>query len=442
MSGSIINVILPKIGVWAGVGMGMVEWAVLVSLIASSAGLLTAGSLGDMFGHRTVYLVGSLVVGLGSLGCAIASNFNLFLAFRALQGLGASALMASSPALITLNVEQSKRGRSLGLISTATYVGLTIAPPIGGILDTLWSFRAVFWMQTISMFLLCLIGFVFLPKSHVNRTQSKVDFIGATLIAIGLSGATLMIAKSNSWGFPEIETCLPLIVGMFGLIGFVWWELRVANPVFDIRLLRNRMLFSAFLGAFLHYFAVFMVTFLLPFYLVDILGLSTGQSGVYLTIMPMVMALSAWPSGYLSDIFGSRVLSAMGMYIVVLSLFLLLWTTEQLSSLHLISCLAILGLGTGMFVSPNTNALLSATPIGQQGMGGGLLALTRNLGMLIGTAVSAATFETTLTYALSRGMSDISSRILGLHSSYMIGMCVAFIGGLVVLMRPPKDEKA
>lgn len=434
VSTSIVGVILPRIGAWSGLGVVEVGWTMLVPLIVISVGLLPVGRAGDLMGHRRVYLAGLILVGLAGLACALAPSFPAFLAARGVQGVGSAALMASSPALVSMLAAPGRRGRALGIISTATYLGLTAGPPLGGLLEHLGGWRLVFWAQVPLSFLLLAVTLPWLPEVGGRRAGRQVDWLGVALLGVGLTALLLAFGRGNggglraNWGLGA--------AGLAAMAAFLAWQWRASSPLLDLRLFRDRTFASASVGALLNYLAIFHATFLMPFYLVDLLGMDPSRAGLFLIAMPLVMALTASPSGHLSDRWGSRWLSATGLAVTAGALLGLGGLSQSAPLPLLVGLLCLLGFGAGVFVSPNTSALMSAAPPDRQGTAASVMALARNLGMLGGTSMSAALYASGQAAGRSAGLDPVSAGMGGLHLAFRVGALLAVAGAVVVLVRP------
>jgi MFS family permease len=432
---SSVAVALPRIGAWSGLAVLDLQWIMLMPMVVIVAGLLPAGRAGDVLGHRRVYLAGLVLLAAGSAMCALSPSFGPLLVGRAVQGVGSSLLMATSPALVSLGAEPGRRGRALGLNSTALYLGLTLGPPLGGAILSWSDFRAVFWAQALLPAALLALAVPLLPDvGRKARVRSSLDLPGAGLLAAGLTLVLLGASRWSAWG-PATSTGL-LTAGVLGLVAFGAWERHESVPLLDLGLFEDRTFASAAVGAFLSYLALFHMNFLLPFHLEDGLGLDPGQAGLVLTVMPAVMAAVAGPSGSLSDRLGSRGLSSLGMGLSALGILAAVGAVATLKVLPLLCATACLGLGMGLFVSPNTNAILSAAPRERQGVASGVLALSRNLGMVGGTTLCAAVYALGSEVSVARGVPPSHAAVHGLQWAFGTGACLAALGALVVLIRP------
>lgn len=433
LTASVVGVLLPKIGVWSNLGVMDVQWVSLAPMLVISAVLLPAGRLGDLVGHKEVYLGGIAFVGLGSLVCALAPGFAMLLAGRAVSGIGAAMTMATAPALVSLSAGAGRRGRALGIVSTAIYIGLTFGPPLGGLLESLGDFRTVFWFQVVLSAILFLFTWKAMPRPKQEKTDSSIDHAGALLLTLGISGLLLALSRMEVWSAGAITASV--VLGCLGLVAFLGVERRTRVPMLDLSLFADRTFASATLGAFLNYVAVFHVVFLMPFYLEDVLGMGSGQAGIYLMAMPFVMSLVAGPSGYLSDRINSRIPSFLGMVIMGAGMVGLASLDARPALLVLVAATCVVGLGTGLFISPNTNLLMSAAPRDRQGSAAGIMALARTVGMMVGTALSAMLYGSMTSDELARGVTEDVARIAGLQLAWWTGAALSIVAGFVVLVR-------
>lgn len=392
MANSTVSLALPSISAELHVQLSSVSWIMMSYLLTTAVLLMPAGRAGDLWTHRTTYLVGFLIFFVGSLGTGLADALWLLVAGRIVQGIGGSLLLAAGPALLTTSFPAAKRGQALGMVSTATYVGLTLGPPLGGWLIALGGWRWVFFLNLpISLFLLVL-GWRFLPRLRLDRKR-PFDLAGTAALLFGLPFALLALVEGDKWGWTS-----PWIIGS-GLLGlavltvFVLIERRHATPVLDFSLFKSRIFSGAVLSALGNYISLFIPLILLPFCLTEGLGGSTATAGMLLMAQPAMMALSATPAGWFSDRIGPRPLAMGGL--LVLSVGLLGLSTIGADTPHWAAAvwMGIVGLGTGIFVSPNSSALMGSAPRDRQGVASGVMALARTLGMTIGIALATAIFE-------------------------------------------------
>ncbi len=396
LDGSVVNAILPVVQAYFKTDVATVEWVVTIYLLVVSGLLLTFGRLGDLRGNKTVYLWGFVIFVVGSMLSGLSPAPVYLISARALQALGAAMLFANSPAILTKTFPASQRGQALGLQGTMTYLGLTTGPFLGGWLADQFSWHAVFFVNVpIGLFAVWLSWRV-IPSDVSSERKERFDLTGSFAFMAGLVILLLALNQGGEWGWFS-----PLILGLalgsiLVLAVFVRIEQRAPAPMLDLSLFRSRVFNMATISPILNYICVYSVLFLIPFYLIDGRGLTPAQAGLILTAQPLVMAVVAPLAGTLSDRIGSQIPTTLGMLILAGGLFLLSRLTPTSPFIYVVLGLLVTGLGPGMFVAPNNSALMGAAPRSRQGIASGVLALARNVGMVLGVGLTGAVFTTIL----------------------------------------------
>jgi len=392
LDGSIVNTILPIVRQEFNAGITTIEWVVTIYLLTVGGLLLTFGRLGDLRGNKPVYLSGFGLFIVGSMLCGRASSTGWLIGARTLQALGAAMLAANSPAILTKGFPAQERGRALGIQSMMTYLGLTIGPSLGGWLAASLGWRSVFYVNVPVGVVAMALGAVFIPREPPSEARERFDLAGAASFSLGLIVLLFALSVGPGWGWGSTNVLL-LFAGSAVLLGvFLLVERRTASPMVDLTLFRRRTFSVATISAVLNYVALFGVVFLMPFYLIQGRGLSPAHAGLVMTAYPAVMALAAPLSGALSDRIGSRLLSSLGMGLMGVGLILLAGLRPETAFLQLSFSLGVVGLGTGIFISPNSSALMGSAPRHRQGIAAGILATARSTGMVIGVGVAGAIF--------------------------------------------------
>ncbi len=434
LDSSVANVTLPILRIYFNSNVASVEWVVSIYLLLVSGVLLSFGRLGDLRGHKIVYVTGFGIFVAGSALCGAANSVPVLIGFRALQAIGGAMLYANAPAIITGAFPKEERGKALGLMATMTYLGLTVGPSLGGWLTDAFSWRAVFYINLPVGIIALFLSFQNIPLDRETGTAEKFDIPGALIFLVGLTGLMLALNKADTWGWISPLT-LGLIAGSVVLLYvFIRLELHSETPMLDLRLFGNRLFSAATASALMNYICLYHIIFLMPFYLIGGRGLSPSQAGLYLTVQPLVMAIAAPISGTLSDKIGSRLLSTLGMLIMALGLFFLSRLDGNTPTGLMMLFLGIFGLGTGMFIAPNNNALMSSAPKNRQGIASGVLATARTTGMVLGVGLAAAVFTTMQSHAPADTNSP-QGIFLGVATSMGVAAVVAVIGGITSSLR-------
>ena len=440
---SVVNTVLPVIGKTYQTQIASVEWVVTIYLLGLSALLLGFGRLGDLRGHKIIYLLGFGVFVGSSMLCGMAPDVLTLVIFRGLQAIGAAMLAANSPAILTKSFPSSQRGQALGLQATMTYLGLTVGPSFGGWLASVAGWRAVFYINLPVGLVAIWLSLRSIPVDTVRKPEERFDWQGAIVFMLGLSALLLGLNQGHNWGWTSAPI-LGLLAGAVVLLGaFVTIETRVQNPMLDLDMFRQKRFSLTASSAVLNYIGVYSIIFLMPFLLIQGRGLSSAEAGLILTAQPIVMAIIAPLSGTLSDRWGTRLPAVVGMAVLSVGLFLLSLVREDTNISMIIVALGVVGFGTGTFISPNNSALMGSAPRHRQGIAAGILATARNFGMVLGVGISGAIFTTILAQGQgSAAVGEATGAALyqATRISFIVAAIIVLAGMLTSASRPIVDE--
>lgn len=442
MSSSIVNIALPFLGGYFEAEMALLEWVVMAYLLVISSTLLTYGRIGDMYGPKPVYVTGFIIFTLGSLLCGVATSIASLIIFRVVQGIGAGMMMAIGPALLTVSFPPTERGRAMGMIGMVVASALATGPVLGGILVHSFGWRPIFLINLPIGILGAFWAVRVLKPSKVLQKQ-KFDIPGALALFFTLAPFLLALSHGQSWGWSSPAVLFMLPTSALMLAFFIWWELRVPQPLMDLSLFKIRMFSAAGASALLNFMSMFAVVFLLPFYLKDVAHLSPFAMGLVMAANPLLVLFVAPISGNLSDRIGSRLLSSSGMAVSALALFWLSRLGVDFSMTAVMLALALFGLGSGMFQSPNTSAIMGSVPKNRLGVASGTIASVRNIGMVMGIAVSGAVFNSRLPAYLDKytraghtgDYLQSLSFVGAMHDAYIVAAGLALLGLATSLVR-------
>ena len=428
---SVVNTVLPVIGKSFQSEVASVEWVVTIYLLVLSALLLSFGRLGDLRGHKIIYISGFIVFVGSSMLCGLAPNVLTLVICRGFQALGAAMLAANSPAILTKSFPSEQRGKVLGLQATMTYLGLTVGPSFGGWLASVAGWQAVFYINFPIGILAIWLSLMSIPTDKAHKPNERFDWLGAVLFMIALSALLLGLNQGHNWGWSSSPILILLggSVALFMLFYHV--ERTEINPMLDLSLFSKRRFTLTASSAVLNYIGVYSVIFLMPFYLIQGRMFTTAEAGLLLTAQPVVMAIVAPLSGTLSDRWGTRWPTVIGMAILTVGLFFLALLGPESSTRTIALSLGVMGLGTGMFISPNNSALMGAAPRHRQGIAAGILATARNFGMVLGVGISGSIFTTLISHgAGSTAVSDVGGAIFfkAIQVSFLVAAGIGFIG--------------
>jgi EmrB/QacA subfamily drug resistance transporter len=425
LDGSVVNTILPVLREAFNSNVATVEWVVTVYLLVLSGLLLTFGRLGDLRGHKSIYVWGFGIFIVSSALCGTAWSPAWLVIFRGLQAIGGAMLASNSPAIVTGNFPAEQRGRAFGLISTMTYLGLTVGPSLGGWLTHIFGWRTVFYINVPVGALAFILSMVFIPKDSASESHQKFDLPGAMTFLAGLTLLMLGLNKGADWGWSSFFVLGPLVGAVILAVIFILIEQHSPAPMLDLSLFRIPLFSASAANAVLNYICVFSITFLMPFYLIQGQGLNPAQAGLLLTVQPVMMAITAPISGALSDRIGSRLPGMIGMGLLAVGLFLLSRLGPETELWLVVLGLAVAGAGTGTFISPNTSALMGAAPRLRQGIASGVQAAARNFGMVLGIGLAGAIFTTHL------AQNTADSFYAGIELGFLVATGIAVLGVVV-----------
>ncbi len=415
-----LNIAFPDLVDDFGIEVGQLQW-VVVSFVLTYGGLLLAtGQLGDRLGHQRTMAFGAAGSVVAMICCATAPTFGLFIAARVLQGVTTAAVMAAGPALASLASGDGDRARAISVFQLSAGVGAAMGPVIGAPLVDLAGWPAVFWFRVpVSLGLLAL-GLSVRRSGTGEAAGTGNDVRGAVLTALALAGGLLVInsGRELGWQSPLLWTTVVFTVAI--AVAYRRHEQSTATPILDLSLFRNFGFAAANGLNTASNAAMFVAWLLLPSLLVDEIGLSVFEGGLVLAASPAAMAVTAPFAGRWSDRSRPDRPVVAGLVVEGIGLLLLASLDTDSSAWIAAAALALIGVGLGLFASPNMALVMSALPPERQGVASGLALLTRTAGIVVGVAGSSALFDT---LEPSRGYEEAFS-LTALASAAVAGLCV------------------
>ena len=432
---SSMNGVLPVIRSDLNASVTGVQWVIMAFLLVNSSLLLTFGRLGDLFGHKRLYVGGLGVFTVGILLASTAASLPWLIGARVAQALGAAMLVSSSPAIATLAFPAHQRGRILGIQATTVYVGLALGPSVGGLITDHFGWRAVFLFSIPLAAVTAVLAWRYVPAFKPGAREGTFDLVGALLFMGGLAALLYALTRGADWGWLTPATLGMAGLGIVVLGGFVLWESRHPSPMLDLGLFRIRLFRMAVISSILNFVCFFSLFFLLPFYFIVGRGWSAGEAGLLFGALPLSMASVALLSGWASDRIGSRALASTGMSVLAFGLIVLGLLDDTTPPPLIALTLAVTGLGVGLFSSPNNSAIMGSAPIHRRGVASGVVATARSVGMVLGIALSGAVFTSLL--ALRGGTIEQASPSFfsAMHWTFWMLAGFALIGAVTAFSR-------
>ncbi|MFL5895777.1 MAG: MFS transporter [Thermoleophilaceae bacterium] len=420
-------------------------WVILAYMIASTVLVVTAGRLSDLFGRKRAYVLGFLVFTAASLGAGFAADGTQLILWRILQGIGGAFLFANSSAIVTDAFPRRQLGLAMGTNTMVAAVGLVLGPVLGGALVAI-SWHWVFWFNVpLGLFASVWAASILHDLGRQDQVRG-LDLPGTALFVTGLTGLVLGISKGglSGWSSPVVIVGLAAAAVMLPL--FVVVEARGRSPMLDLSIFRNRLFAAATGAAFINGLSRFALMFVFVFYFQGAQGDDPITAGIKLAPMAIGMLISSPLAGVWADRRGSRTLSALGM--VVTAAALALMTSLEPSSPYWQSSLwlLIVGIGSGMFNSPNTAAMMGVVPASRRGIAAGTRVMVQNTGAVISIAFVMAVVASSVPKetlfkifsGLAKGLSDakLAPFIHNMHVALWVLALVSLLGAFVSLMRP------
>ncbi|HET9073682.1 MAG TPA: MFS transporter [Solirubrobacteraceae bacterium] len=420
-------------------------WVILVYMIASTVLVLSAGRLSDQFGRKKAYIMGFVVFAAAPLGAGFSGSGTELIVWRVIQGIGGAFLFANSAAIVTDAFPREELGVAMGTNTMVAAVGLVIGPVLGGALVGI-SWHWVFWFNVPFALLGAAWAWSVLREISGRSQDTAFDAAGTLTFLIGLTGLVYGISKGGveGWGAEAIGA---LVIAAVFLPLFVLIEARHRQPMLDLSIFSSSRLFTfASVAAFLNGLARFALTFVFVFYFQGVQGDSPVLAGLKLAPLALGMLIASPLAGVYADRRGSRALASLGMAVTALGLGLMTTLGRDTAYWWPAIFQLIVGIGSGMFNSPNTAAMMGTVAPHRRGIASGARVLVQNTGAVLSIAlvmalVTASVPKSTLFNVFSGLGARISAAQLdpflaNLHLALWILCGISVLGVLVSFSRP------
>jgi EmrB/QacA subfamily drug resistance transporter len=385
---SSVNIALPSIDRELLLNALELSWIATAYLLAAAILLVPFGRIADIFGRKRIFLFGMMIDAAASVMCAISHSGPWLIAFRAMQGLGGAMIFGTGVAILTSVFPAKERGRALGINVAAVYSGLSMGPLIGGSLTEHVGWRSIFLLNALLGLVVVTAVLWKLKGEWAGARGEKFDYKGALIYSLAV--VAIMFGFSM---LPDFKGGFLILLGIGGVAAFVKWELRIAQPIVNIGLFKNNIVFRfSNLAALINYSATYAVAFLLSLYLQYIKGFTPEHAGMILMIQPFLQIIFSPIAGSLSDKFEPRVLASAGMAMTTTGLLLLTLLSSNTRLIFIMFTLAILGIGFAFFSSPNTNAVMSSVEKRFYGVASGMLGTMRLTGQMFSMGMNLLLF--------------------------------------------------
>ncbi len=381
--GSSITLSIPSIGTEFNSSTILLNWIVTGYILASAAFSLPMGRFSDIVGRKRIFIGGIWLFSIFTLLSGLTWSIHVLIFFRIMQGLASAMIFSTNIAILLSAFPPQKRGHALGFSTSATYIGLSTGPVVGGFLNHYLGWRSIFYIVFALGLAVGIFATLYLKEQHEGLKDEKPDLTGNILYILFITSLLYGISAFSSVAWAKYIIIPGLI--MFGV--FVYHELRTEHPVIQVRLFKDNLAFSlSNLAALINYSATFAIGYLISLYLQIVLKYDSQIAGLILLSQPLIMAILSPFTGRLSDRTEARIVASLGMGITALGLLIFSFISGSYPLWLIIVNLILIGIGLALFSSPNTNAVMGTVEKKYYGVTSSVLATMR----LIGQAVSMA----------------------------------------------------
>jgi EmrB/QacA subfamily drug resistance transporter len=381
---SAVNLALPSIGKDLHTNAISLSWVISSFILTSAIFLLPFGRLGDIIGRKRIFTIGISLFTISTFLIVFSHSITSLIILRIFQGFSSAMIFGTSMAILTSVFQPGERGRAIGINITATYLGLSLGPVIGGLLTHYFGWRSIFaFLVPFGIISVVLIQ-TKIKTEWAEAVGERFDWRGSVIYGIALA--------AFMYGFSRLPSSLGWICVATGVLMaaiFLFFENRISNPVFDIRLiLRNRIFAFSSIAALINYSATSAIGFFISLYLQYLKGLDARTAGLIMISQPIAMTLLSPVAGKLSDKRNPGAIASIGMGITALGLVLLCFIRETTPDYFIVLLLLLMGIGFGLFSSPNSNAIMSSVEKRHLGVASGVVGTMRMIGQMMSMGIA------------------------------------------------------
>jgi len=444
IDGTIVNIALPTISESFDISTSTVSWVATAYLLVMAGCVLIFGKISDILGFKKIFLTGFIVFTVGSFACGflpeILDSFGSLVGSRVFQAIGGAMITAIAPAMVTAFIPMKMKGKAMGIIMTVAALGMAIGPTVGGILTQYLSWHWIFFINVPIGIVAVLLGAKVIPATVTGKDRdiSGFDKKGAVLIFAGLATLLFAISEGQDLGWTSPAIIGTFILAIVSLAYFAWNELKVEEPLLELRLFKKRNFFLSNLLFFLVFLSFSGINYLLPFYLEYVQGFDSSTAGIILTSLSFAMMISGLIAGALFNRTGGRPLIITAGLIILAGYYFIMHLHADTTTAFVIGCLMLIGFGLGMIVTPISNMVLNSVAKKYQGMVSSLTSLERFAPLTIGIAIFNLVFlQGVALIAEHRGVTSgapVNMRLEVLSSGFDLAFFGAFILGILILV--------
>ena len=386
LDATIVNVSLPSMAQYFNTDITGISWVSTAYLIPFSALLINFSNLADIFGRKKLFVIGLLIFGISSILCGLSNSLTTIILFRILQGVGAAIL---TPLAIPLGIELfGKQAMSKLAIIVGMIISISAAsgPILGGLLNELFGFKAIFYVNIPFIIISLLFGIMYLKESYDKTIEKKIDMLGSLLISYGIGALTFFLVKGNDYGWTSSKIITLIVTSAISLIAFVIYELKSKNPMIEFKLFKIKTFTSSVIIIGVVFFAYMPISYLMNFYLENQLGYSVLKAGATIGIISVISFFMAPIFGLISKKFGAIIPSMIGILLVSLGDFMFFFMNSSNNLKIIYSSFILVGIGLGA-ITPLYQSAFEEISENKNGIASGILNSFRQLTACIAIAL-------------------------------------------------------
>ena len=432
---SVVNLAVRAIGADLRLGVSTLQWIVDAYNLVYASLLLTAGTLGDLYGHRRIFAAGMVVFALGSLVCGLAPGGATLIAGRAVAGLGAALELPVSLAILSVVYDDAaERAHAIGIWASCYGLAMIVGPTAGGLLVDTVGWRSIFLLILPFCVLAIALALRVVPQV-TGREDRAIDPAGQALAIAALGALALTVIEGPRWGWTSPAFIAGLAISLAAALAFLRAQAGNERALVPLDLFAHRPFSASMAVAGLMTFGMYAMLFLVPLYLQIVRGASAFVAGLELIPMSLTFLLVSQRSGRLATAFGPRRVMAAGMALMGGGLLLLAGIEPDTGLVAIELAMTVLGLGLGFNAGPVVAVAVASVPPARSGMASGLVNTARMVGATLGVAVLGAVF------AAHAGEHAAAGRFVGgLHAAFSGGAAAELLGALLALAFIRRDS--
>lgn len=429
--GSALNLSVPGIGSEFGVSASYVGWVITGYMLTAAALNVPFGRWADIYSRRKVLITGTVIMTLGCIGAMFAQSMIMLIVMRVVQGIGAAMLTSSNIPILISAYPPCMRGKALGIAIGSVYVGGSLGPVIGGVLNHQLGWRSIFVFAGVLTFVAFLIAALKLPEDRTQDRGRRIDVAGSAMFVVFITLIMLGLSNVSEGVVPIAVTAAGMVIGVL----FIYYETRRNDPVMDVRLFRDNIGYSmSNVAALLNYAATAAIIYLISIYLQVVLGYTSQTAGLIMIVQPVIMAVLTPIMGKLSDKYSPFRLSSAGMACCAAGVLLFLFVSEDTEVLYIMAALGVTGVGFALFSSPNTNAILSCVDKRDYSAANAIVSTMRSVGQTTSMVIVTIVVSIVMP-GLQLEQADAGHLLHVIRISLVIFMVLCVAGIFLSLMR-------